>query len=51
VDVLAGAAGVYAVLLLGEKLLLAPRSWKVVAAGLLAAGRLQVRLEKVELTC
>jgi hypothetical protein len=42
VDVLCCAAGVYAVLLLGEKLLLAPRSWKVVAAGLLAAGRAQV---------
>jgi hypothetical protein len=42
VDVLCCAAGVYAVLLLGEKLLLAPRSWKVVAAGLLAAGHAQV---------
>jgi hypothetical protein len=37
VGVLSCAAGAYAVLLLGEKLLLAPRSWKVMAAGLLAA--------------
>ncbi|KAF6254508.1 hypothetical protein COO60DRAFT_1642297 [Scenedesmus sp. NREL 46B-D3] len=44
VDVLCCAAGVYAVLLLGEKLLLAPRSWTVVAAGLAAAGQLQDHL-------
>lgn len=43
-DVWSAAAGVYAVLLLREKLLLAATSWSVIAAGLLASQELQVWL-------